>query len=547
MSPISAFLPKEPDATDRSAMRRRLPYVAGMDLLLLLFFPFSAYLRLMSDAAVYRAFFLAICATEAFFVLSLVLLKAGRSKAASYVGSLGILVNVVLMAFLTPFTGWLDIYRIGVYLLSAVVANALVSLERRQVLVYLGASLAVYAAIILLVAAPKLGPPKGDGLSTTLLFLVLFATINGIVLLMNDLNAKLIRLAEAEGSANRERAESLRSLIGSVSGALDTGRELVAAAGEGRSRSSEIHERLSALRREALTLEGESAAVDAKSSAALERVAEAKAAVENQNAMIVDSGAAVERISHAIQDLSAMAGSRRASISEVATLAERQGGEMRGLLQGIDRIIASSEAVMAATGGIIDVSEKTQLLAMNASIEAAHAGASGKGFAVIAAEIRKLSQETQESTTRIGEAIKANEATVRDQAAAIGRFTQGMDKMTADVRSTFEALGAMVDELVGMETATGDLGESTMSMLRLAGETKSSVGGVVEGLRSGAASAESAKDFASRLSAELSRMLEAFAVMDKAIEKASLIGERNLARVAELEAGLASAERGSRA
>jgi len=544
MRSINIFLPKTISAD--AATRRRLPYLVGMNFLLLVFFFISALLRFMGAPGLYRAFFYCICGTESFYMLSLALLKSGRAKASSYIGTSGILVNVALMAFLTPFTAWNDMYKLGVYLIAAVVANALVSLERRQIIAYLTAGLAVYASIVFFVAASKLGGIDAEGRLVTMLFLVLFVTVNAIVLMMHDINAGLVDLAEKEAAQNRARAESLRALIGSVSGALETGRELVSAAGEGRSRSGEIRGRLALLSEEAGEFKGEAEAVDAKSVAALERVSTAKAAVQDQNVVIVDSGAAVERMSQTIGEIVAIAGSRRGAISEVASLAERQGLAIRDLLQGVERIRESTRAVMQAVSGILDISEKTQLLAMNASIEAAHAGSAGKGFAVIASEIRKLSQDTQESTRRIGEAIKANDSTIGEQSESIGRFTEGMDRMTGDVKSTFEALGGMLDALGRMDGATNNLSESTLSMLRLAGDTKIAVHGIAEGLESGARSAEAVKEFSARLSSEVVAILGAFDVLDLAIEKAAAIGGKNLARVVELDAGIAGIEGSSR-
>jgi methyl-accepting chemotaxis protein len=542
---INIFLPGPSEKLDAATLRR-LPYLAGMNFLLIAFFFLSAFIRYEGDPPAYRAFFSCICGSEAFFVLSLALLKSGRPGAASYVGTSGILVNVMFMAFLTPFTAWNDIYKLGVYLIGAVVANALVSLGRRQLVVYMAASFAVYASIVFLVAAPGLGGMGPEGRLVAALFLVLFATVNVIVLLMHDINRGLVDLAEAEGAENRSRAEGLRALIGSVSKALETGRELVAAAGEGKGRSSEIRGRLAILSGEARELESESISMDAESVAALERMTAARAAVDDQNVVIVDAGAAVERMGQTIREIISMAGERRRSIAEVSALAERQGAEIRDLLGGVERIREASEAVMAAVGGILDVSEKTQLLAMNASIEAAHAGASGKGFAVIAGEIRKLSRETQESTRRIGEAIKANDSTIGAQASSIGRFSEGMNAVTGGVKSTFEALGGMMNALGRIDGATSNLSESTLSMLRLAGETKTAVLGVVEGLESGAQSADAAKLFASRFAAELAAMLGAFDALDAAVEKAASIGERNLARVAELDSALAGVELGPR-
>jgi hypothetical protein len=139
-------------------------------------------------------------------------------------------------------------------------------------------------------------------------------------------------------------------------------------------------------------------------------------------------------------------------------------------------------------------------------------------------------------------AIKANDSTIGDQSESIGRFAVGIKSMTGDVKSTFEALGGMLDVLGKMDGATNNLSESTLAMLRLAGDTKAAVLGIVEGLESGARSAKSAKEFSARLSAEVVAILGAFDALDSAVEKAAAVGERSLSRVADLDAGIAGIE-----
>jgi methyl-accepting chemotaxis protein len=540
MSIIKYFLRSDDVVSLDIATGKRLSYLVWLNLILIAFFPMMGLIKFLSNPTAYRFFFVAICAVDVFFAVSLAMIKSGRFAAASYLVLVGMLAEISCLFFLTSFAVWGDIYRVGVFLMGAITVEALVALNRRQVLMFLTGGLALYAILVFFVAAPLLGGIKGEGITTSVLFLILYLTVGLVVMLTNDLNTRLVALAKSEGEENMRRAEGLHAIIGSVKGALDTGRELAAAAGEGRRRSGEIRSRLGSLRDEADGLRKQSVTVDADSVAALARVNSAKTAVDNQNIVIVDVGAAVQRISATIRDISSLAVERRGSISSVVSLVERQGEEIKGLIGGIERIRSSSAAVMAAAGGILDISEKTNLLAMNASIEAAHAGSSGKGFAVISSEIRKLSQETQESTKRIGAAIRDNDATINAQAEVMARFTAGMDGMIADVKSTIDTLGAMLDDLGKIGIVTSGLGESTASILKLAGETKQSVLGVGEGLQSGARSASEAKEFATKLSGEVGTILEAFAVMDAAVEKAAVVGDASLARVAQIDAGMAA-------
>ena len=71
----------------------------------------------------------------------------------------------------------------------------------------------------------------------------------------------------------------------------------------------------------------------------------------------------------------------------------------------INQILDSAKRMMETSVFIGDVAERTNLLGMNASIEAAHAGAAGKGFAVVADQIRGLSVEASKSSRLISDTL----------------------------------------------------------------------------------------------------------------------------------------------
>ena len=95
-------------------------------------------------------------------------------------------------------------------------------------------------------------------------------------------------------------------------------------------------------------------------------------------------------------------------------------------------IVSHSQSLAEATGLISEIAERTNLLAMNAAIEAAHAGDSGKGFAVVADEIRRLAEQANEKAREIGkvldEVTKSIEL-VQDSSAAAGQsFSAILDR-----------------------------------------------------------------------------------------------------------------------
>jgi methyl-accepting chemotaxis protein len=155
--------------------------------------------------------------------------------------------------------------------------------------------------------------------------------------------------------------------------------------------------------------------------------------VERQDAMIASSSASIEKVIGSIDAISGIAEADRAAADGLVKATAESRVVFGETFEGLSDIARSVEGINEMAQVIQEIASRTNLLAMNAAIEAAHAGESGKGFSVVADEIRKLASAASDSSKQIGQTIRS-----------VGERMSGAESSRDNASASFEVMDAQI-------------------------------------------------------------------------------------------------------
>jgi len=219
-----------------------------------------------------------------------------------------------------------------------------------------------------------------------------------------------------------------------------------------------------------------SLSVEEKSGAAA-RQAETVSAISDETANNVQT------VASATEELTASVAEIGRQVEQSAQISGEAVRQAQGTVGQVNALSSAADRIGDIVGLISDIAEQTNLLALNATIEAARAGEAGKGFAVVASEVKSLAEQTARATTEIAGQIGEIQTTTSGSVEAINAISETITQLNGiatTIASAVEEQSAATSEIArnimqaseGTQTVSGSMGEisQTSTDTRLASD-----------------------------------------------------------------------------
>jgi len=216
--------------------------------------------------------------------------------------------------------------------------------------------------------------------------------------------------------------------------------ELTRAASEAHSSVVEIGANISSINDQMQRFEGQAGSTTTAMDEITASIHNLTNQAEEQASAVTQSSASVEQMIASINNVAEITAQRKTAVVRLLEIAQESGEQMQETANAFHALTGNIDRIQEMVGIIDEISSQTNLLSMNAAIEAAHAGEAGKGFAVVADEIGKLAAMTRENSEGIADLIQEIVETIQTTGTSVNATGESFDEINREIHQVANSI-----------------------------------------------------------------------------------------------------------
>ncbi|MFP4114816.1 MAG: methyl-accepting chemotaxis protein [Spirochaetota bacterium] len=256
--------------------------------------------------------------------------------------------------------------------------------------------------------------------------------------------------------------------------------------------------------------------------------------IEDQSTAVNQSSAAIEEMAASVQNVARIAREREQTSRALRNVTETGGEYVAETEEVIQRVSQSTDSMIEMIELINQIARQTNMLAMNAAIEAAHAGEAGKGFAVVADEIRRLAETVAENAHTISTGLNQTVEQIDAAMSASKSTGETFEHISSDVKEATASFSEIVQSMEELSQGTGEILNAMESLTNITAQIRTASGEMQEGAADITGAMESVQSISTGVREAMHSIASGTEEVQQATSEVARIGERNEEQIASV-------------
>ncbi len=483
--------------------------------------------------------FFIIFVTAAIQIISLALIKKGKYRISSNIMILYIFVGntaSVLSNLYGTDMSYAEIYLYGFIQTFLIIYACLISYSKWQIFMITLLCIIGTACLYFFRTLPYMGWEMSMFSVTPIITVAFMLGASGFIgWLILGMTKEIIGVAEDEAQLNKERYERLEMIMTATKEGMVIGEDLITYSSNTSDGMRKINDVLVSIKNEIGNLHSViniSQQVNVDVVQATENV---KAIIDQQNSAISESSSAIHEIMSSINNITGIMNIKKEAVNRLLSSSYATENEIKQSIELIYKISKSSDKISEIIESIISISDHINILSLNAAIEAAHAGEYGKGFNVVAEEIRKLAEDTGSNTKEISSTLNTNIEDIKQAEEINDNTGEYFQKLSGEIGDLIESIEEASTGLVELSTGTGEIVKAVGDMVSSSGMVIHSMNEVAEKANKSIHTIEAVDVSYNTIHRKIEEINVFFNKIDEEISAINGIGEKNIQHIKNMD------------